>query len=164
MIGFLIRTLGPEFWDHPHPHGGTQHQQGQGLILEHISYLRPAQLWEGPVAANKGVAFILVFWKNMKALKVTLWAINALQCLHTIAFNHVSLWDIVKKLQRKYDNGNRVMVVVVQNVDIAAWELQLLRLQHFNKHLKNIDNGRKMREMRGRMKKWKMTSTYYNRI
>ena len=26
---FLIRPLGPEFWDHPHPHGEPQHQQGQ---------------------------------------------------------------------------------------------------------------------------------------
>ena len=34
MRGFLIRTLGPELWGHPHPHGGPQHQQGQGLILE----------------------------------------------------------------------------------------------------------------------------------
>ena len=33
--GFLILTLGPEFWGHPHPHGEPQHQQGQGLILEH---------------------------------------------------------------------------------------------------------------------------------
>ena len=24
-------------WGHPHPHGGPQHQQGQGLILEHVS-------------------------------------------------------------------------------------------------------------------------------
>ena len=34
---FLIRTLWPEFWSHPGPHGGPQHQQSQGLILEHIS-------------------------------------------------------------------------------------------------------------------------------
>ena len=33
---FLIWTLGPELWGHPHPHGGPQHQQGQELILEHI--------------------------------------------------------------------------------------------------------------------------------
>ena len=26
-----------EFWGHPHPHGEPQHQQCQGLILEHIS-------------------------------------------------------------------------------------------------------------------------------
>ena len=37
MRTFLIRTLGLEFQGHPHPHGGPQHQQGQGLILEHIS-------------------------------------------------------------------------------------------------------------------------------
>ena len=36
MLGFWIRTLGPEFWGHPQPHGEPQHQQGQGLILEHI--------------------------------------------------------------------------------------------------------------------------------
>ena len=34
MRGYLIRTLGPELWGQPHPHGGPQHQQGQGLILE----------------------------------------------------------------------------------------------------------------------------------
>ena len=33
--GFLIGTLGPELWGHPHPHGGPQRQQGQELILEH---------------------------------------------------------------------------------------------------------------------------------
>ena len=33
-LGFFIRTPGPEFWGHPHPHGEPQHQQGQGLILE----------------------------------------------------------------------------------------------------------------------------------
>ena len=37
MRTFLIGTLGPEFQGHPHPHGGPQHPQGQGLILEHIS-------------------------------------------------------------------------------------------------------------------------------
>ena len=37
MRTFFIRTLGPEFQGHPHPHGGPQHQQGQGLILEHTS-------------------------------------------------------------------------------------------------------------------------------
>ena len=37
MLGFLVRTLGPELQPHPHPHGGPQHQQGQGLILEHTS-------------------------------------------------------------------------------------------------------------------------------
>ena len=37
MINILIQTLGPEFWGHPHRHGGPQHQQGQGLILEHTS-------------------------------------------------------------------------------------------------------------------------------
>ena len=26
-------------WGHPHPHEGPQHQQGQGLILEHIGSL-----------------------------------------------------------------------------------------------------------------------------
>ena len=34
---FLIRTLGLEFWGHPYPHGGPQHQQGQGLIFQHTS-------------------------------------------------------------------------------------------------------------------------------
>ena len=34
---FLIQTLGPEFWGHPHPHGEPQHLGGQGLILEHIT-------------------------------------------------------------------------------------------------------------------------------
>ena len=34
---FFIRTLGPEIWGHPHPHGEPQHQQGQGLILGQIS-------------------------------------------------------------------------------------------------------------------------------
>ena len=37
MRTFLIRTLGPELQRYPHPHGGPQHQQGQGLILKHIS-------------------------------------------------------------------------------------------------------------------------------
>ena len=37
MRPFLIRTLGPELQGHPHPHGGPHHQQGQGLIIEHIS-------------------------------------------------------------------------------------------------------------------------------
>ena len=37
---FLIQTLGPEFWGHPHPHGEPQQQQGQKLILEHISQKR----------------------------------------------------------------------------------------------------------------------------
>ena len=37
MLGFLIRTLGPEIWGHPQPHEEPQHQQGQGLILENIS-------------------------------------------------------------------------------------------------------------------------------
>ena len=40
---FLIRTLGPELRHHPHPHGGPKHQQGQGLILEHISSNRYCQ-------------------------------------------------------------------------------------------------------------------------
>ena len=30
---FLILTLGPELWGHPHPHGEPQHQQCQGLLL-----------------------------------------------------------------------------------------------------------------------------------
>ena len=34
---FFIRALGLELQGHPHPHGGPQHQQGQGLILEHVS-------------------------------------------------------------------------------------------------------------------------------
>ena len=34
---FLIWTLGLEFLGHPRPHREPQHQQGQGLILEHIS-------------------------------------------------------------------------------------------------------------------------------
>ena len=34
---FLIWTLWLEFWSHPRLHGEPQHQQGQGLILEHIS-------------------------------------------------------------------------------------------------------------------------------
>ena len=37
MRAFLIQTLGPEFWGHPHPNGGPQHQQGQGLIFQHTS-------------------------------------------------------------------------------------------------------------------------------
>ena len=37
MHGFLIRTLGPELWGHPHPNGEPQWQQGQGLISEHGS-------------------------------------------------------------------------------------------------------------------------------
>ena len=37
MEDFWIKTLGPELWGKPHPHGGPQHQQGQGLILEHTS-------------------------------------------------------------------------------------------------------------------------------
>ena len=37
MLTFLIRTLGPVFWHHPQPHGEPQHQEGQELILEHIS-------------------------------------------------------------------------------------------------------------------------------
>ena len=36
---FLIRILWLEFWSNPCPHGGPQHQQGQGLILEHIILL-----------------------------------------------------------------------------------------------------------------------------
>ena len=37
MCRFLIWTLGPELRGHPHPHGGPQHQQCQGLIIEHTS-------------------------------------------------------------------------------------------------------------------------------
>ena len=37
MRTFLIRTLGPEFQGHSHPHEGPQHQQGQGLILKHVT-------------------------------------------------------------------------------------------------------------------------------
>ena len=37
MRGFLIRILGLELWGQPHSHGGPQHQQGQGLILEDTS-------------------------------------------------------------------------------------------------------------------------------
>ena len=40
MLGFLIRTLGPEIWGHPQPHEEPQHQQGQGLNLENISQKR----------------------------------------------------------------------------------------------------------------------------
>ena len=32
---FLILTPGPEFWGHPQPHVGPQHQQVQGLTLEY---------------------------------------------------------------------------------------------------------------------------------
>ena len=35
MINIWIRTLWPEFWSNPRPHGGPQHQQGQRLILVH---------------------------------------------------------------------------------------------------------------------------------
>ena len=34
---FLIWTLWPEIWSNPRLHGGPQHQQGQGLTLEHTS-------------------------------------------------------------------------------------------------------------------------------
>ena len=34
---FLIWTLWLEFWGHPRIHGDPQHQQHQGLILEHNS-------------------------------------------------------------------------------------------------------------------------------
>ena len=33
-------TIWVEFWGHPHPHGGPQHQQGQGLIFQHTSWKR----------------------------------------------------------------------------------------------------------------------------
>ena len=36
MRAFFIWTQGPEFRGHSCPRGGPQHQQGQGLILEHI--------------------------------------------------------------------------------------------------------------------------------
>ena len=35
MINIWIRTLWPEFWSNPCPHGGPQHQQDQGKISEH---------------------------------------------------------------------------------------------------------------------------------
>ena len=37
MCSFLIRTLWPELQAHSIPMGGPQHQQHQGLILEHFS-------------------------------------------------------------------------------------------------------------------------------
>ena len=40
MRAFFIRTLWPEFWSNPRPHGGPKHQQCQELILEHNSYKR----------------------------------------------------------------------------------------------------------------------------
>ena len=44
MKFFVDPLIWVKLWDHTHPHGGPQHQQGQGLILEHTSKTKSNKL------------------------------------------------------------------------------------------------------------------------